>query len=418
MKNTKNLLGWSLAAAVLFAPSVVWAAGFANTAHSGTATGMAGVGTANPDEPNANFYNPASMVFREQWNVYAGPTLIAPSVSFEGPDGATAETISQVFPPPNFHVAVPFADNYAFGVGVTLPWGLGIDWGDWQGRENFRSQSLQTFNVNPNFAYKLPMLNLSFAAGVQVLYSTLEQTRNIILRDDQEVDIILGGGGFGLGGTFAAMFQVTEGITLGLNYRSGATINYEGHAVFNGVEDTPFESALIDQEIATDISIPHTINLGLGYQATDDLWLGLDLNYMTWSVYDQIEVRWGEQSPEGAPGETEPSLVVPANWNDAFAVRVGGQYEVISDLKLRFGFAFDMTPVPDETVGPSLPDNNRFVFALGAGYSTLGFRADIGYNFIYLQPREVPLRAGENDSVAGTYQLMSHLVGINIGYGF
>ncbi len=414
MKTTKNFLGWTLAAALLVAPSTVWAAGFANTAQSATATGMAGVGTANPDEPNSNFYNPASMVFRDQWNIYAGPTVIMPSVSFQSIDGSReADTVSQVFPPPNFNVAVPFGDNYAAGLGVTLPWGLGIDWGDWEGRETFRSQSLQTINVNPSFAYKVPVLNLSFAAGLQVLYSTLEQRRNIILPQGDEAEVILGGQGFGLGGTFGAMYRVTDGITLGLNYRSGGTINYSGHAVFEGVEGTPLESVLVDQEISTDINLPHTINLGLGYSVTDELWLGLDFNYMTWSVYDQIEVRWSEQSPEGDSGSTDPSLVVPADWEDAFAVRFGGQYSVMNDLNLRFGFTYDRTPVPDETVGPSLPDNDRFVFALGVGYSTLGIRADLGYNYVYLNQREI-----RNETYPGDYQLSSHLVGINVGYGF
>lgn len=413
MNTTKKVLLAGLASAAFLAPQTALGAGFASTAQSATATGMAGTAVANPDEPNANFYNPASMVFREDFNVSAGLTLIIPSVSFEGPDGSTAETLSQIFPPPNFSLTVPFAERFAVGLGVTLPWGLGIAWPeDWEGRENFISQDLQTLNVNPNVAYRIPGINLGIAAGAQVMASALRQERRIILREDREVDVILGGQGYGVGATFAVMYQVSDW-TVGLNYRSGATLNYEGRAHFSGAEDTPFSGRFVDQDITTSITVPHTVNLGVGFRPMEKLFLSIEANYMTWSDYDEVEVLFSEQSPQGEPGDREPSLLVAADWQDALAFRIGGEYELISDLKARIGFAFDMTPVPDETVGPSLPDNDRFVFAAGIGYTFLGARADLGYQFVYLNPREI-----RNDTVNGTYQLSSHVVGLNIGYGF
>ena len=415
MMKKKYIVGWGLATALMVAPAAAFAAGFANTAQSATASGMSGVATGNADEPNANFYNPASMIFREDFNVYAGPTLIAPSVSYTSPDGTSeASTVAQVFPPPNFSLAVPFADSFALGVGVTLPWGLAIDWDNWENRETFRSQGLQTININPNFAYKIPGLDLGVAAGVQVLHSTLSQRRSVFLREDTEVDVNLAGSGVGVGGTFAAMFKATDEITLGLNYRSGARINYEGTARFGNhndeeqftdPNDTPFAASFVDQDITTTINIPHTVNFGLGWQVLEPLWLGVDVNYMTWSVYDEIAVEFEEQGDD---------LVVNADWEDAFAFRIGGEFAVIDNLKARAGFGYDMTPVPDETVGPSLPDNDRFVFSTGVGYTKLGIRADLAYQFVYLNERVIDNEVGAD----GTYQLSSHLVGINIGYGF
>lgn len=414
MKTGRYLLGMGLAAA-LMVPQTAFAAGFANTSHSATATGMAGVAAGNPDEPNASYYNPASMVFRDSLNVYLGNTTILPSVSYVSPDGEISEqTESQVFPPPNFHLGVPITEEFSAGIGAAYTWGLGIAWPDeWVGREVFRSQSLETFNINPAVAYKVPGLDLGVAAGMQVMLSSMRQERAIILRDDREVDVVLGGQGWGIGATAAAMFRPTSDITVGLNYRSGATLSYDGHIHYSDdVEGTPFEQRMIDQEIAADLNIPHTLNLGLGWRPIDELWLGLDVNYMTWSSYDQVEVEFSQQSPQGEPGETDPPLLIEADWEDAVAIRLGGQYDITDALMGRLGFAIDMTPVPDETVNPSLPDNNRYVFAAGVGYKLMGFRADLGYNFIYLQEREIA-----NGNVDGTYQLGSHLVGVNVGYG-
>lgn len=414
MKTTTKYLLYGAAAMFGMVPQTGWTAGFASTAQSATASGMGGVAVANPDEPNANFYNPASMAFRESFSIYLGDTIIMPAVSYESVDGGyQSETIAQVFPPPNFSLVVPFADRFAAGLGVTLPWGLGIAWpDDWAGRETFVSQDLQTLNVNPNLAYKIPGIDVAVAAGAQVMVSALTQERTIILRDDTEVDVLLGGQGVGLGATLAAMYRL-EDLTVGLNYRSGATLDYEGRAHFEGEEGTPFEPRFVDQGITTSIDIPHTVNLGLGYQLNEKLFISGEANFMTWSDYDEVEVRFGEQSPEGEPGETEPPLVVAADWEDAFAFRLGGQYELVENLQGRLGVGLDMTPVPDETVGPSLPDNNRYVFSAGLGYSVKGIRADLAYQYIYLNPREVT-----RGNVQGTYQLASHVFGVNLGYGF
>ncbi len=416
MINKRNLFGAGLAAVMLMAPQAVFAAGFANTAHSATSSGMAGVATANPDEPNSNFYNPASMTLRDQWNVYVGDTFIAPSVSYDSPDGTIeSQTVSQVFFPPNLNISVPFADDFAAGVGMTFSWGLGIEWpDDWLGRETFRAQSLQTLNVNPSVAYSVGDTGLSVGAGAQFLFTSLTQEQTTILRSDREVDVMLGGTGNGFGATFGAMYQATDEITVGLNYRSAVRLNVDGRAHFSeDVNGTPFEQRMVDQDISTSLTVPHTINAGLGWQVLEPLWLGFDINYMTWSVYDQLEVEFSEQSPEGEPGETEPPLVIDADWEDAVALRIGGQYDLHDQLRGRLGFAVDMTPVPDETVSPSLPDNNRFVFSGGLGYNYYAFRADLAYQYVYL-----PERVIDNGTVDGTYQLSSHLVGLNVGYGF
>src|SRR5690625_36544 len=116
MNKQKIFCGAALVCAALYLPQDAMAAGFANTAHSGTSTGMAGVATGNVDEPNATFYNPASMIFRDGLNVYVGDTVIIPSVSYKSPDGSvTANTVAEVFPPPNFNLTIPFGDNYAVG---------------------------------------------------------------------------------------------------------------------------------------------------------------------------------------------------------------------------------------------------------------------------------------------------------------
>jgi long-chain fatty acid transport protein len=411
MNKVKSITGFASFLAAMGIGGLAFAAGFANTAQSGTATGMAGVATANPDEPNANFYNPASMGFLEGFNLYVGPTIIAPGVNYTSPDGQIEEqTERAVFPPPNLHLAIPFGNGMAFGLGVTLPWGLAVDWpDDWVGREIFLGQSLQTLNINPNFAYRLPGIDLSLAAGVQIMRAAIVQRRAFAPREDADMAVELGGTGTGFGATAGLMFRPTETITLGLNYRIAVNVGFNGRVHFSGVEDTPFEQIMIDQPITTSVTLPHTIGAGFGWRLIEPLFVGLDVNYMTWSTYDRIVIEYEEQSPNADGGPTD----IAANWSDAIAVRLGFEYEVIPALKLRTGFAVDLTPVPAETVGPSLPDNDRFILALGMGYTWNQFRGDVGYNRVFVGERVIT-----NGNVDGTYQMGAHVLGINLGYGF
>ncbi len=400
------------------------AAGFQNMSQSATANGMGSVGTGNPDEPNANFYNPANMAFSEGFNLYVGNTNLLPTSSYTNANGETTSTERALFPPPNLHIAAPILDTgFAVGLGVTLPYGLGITWDDdWEGRGAVITQQLQTLNVNPNVAYRLPMLDLSFAIGVQIFASSVELKRKTILRDDTEVTAHLGGNGTGFGVTASAMYKASQALSIGLNFRSGSSINYTGRANFSGEEGTPFESTFVDQDISTTINIPHAVTLGIGYKISEQLFIGADVNFTTWSDYDKVELQFSRDCPAGAatcdstrPGETNPpTTTIPADWNDAMAFRLGAQYDVNELLSVRLGLVYDMTPVPEQTLAPSLPDNNRIAIAGGLGFNLpFTLRADLGYQYVHALEREVT-----SNALPGTYNTSAHVLGLNVGYGF
>lgn len=411
MNRTKIIAALAGVFALVGFSEAAQAAGFSNMAQSGTATGMGTVGTANPDEPNSNFYNPAAMALRDRFNLYIGASLIIPTVEYTSPTGIEAETESRTFLPPNLSLEVPLGGGLAVGLGFTMPWGLAIEWPeDWVGRDEFISQDLRTYNINPNVAYRLPGINLAIAGGAQIMFAEITQVRGLRLApglDDMSTEF--SGTGNGFGGTAGLIYQPVEPVSLALNYRSAVKLNFDGDVEFRGVEGTPFEPFFVDQPITTNFTVPHTITAGLGWQVLRPLFIGVDVNYMTWSTYDRIELEYEEQSPEPDGGPT----VIVANWEDAWAFRIGAEFEVIQNLKLRTGFAYDMTPIPDETVGPSLPDNDRFVIAAGVGYTYRGIRADLGYQRIIVEERVIA-----NGTVDGTYQMGSDVVGLNIGYGF
>lgn len=402
------------------------AAGFQNMSHSATANAMGSMGTANPDEPNSSFYNGANLALRDGFEIYVGDTVLIPTSTYQPLEGGEkTSTVSQVFPPPNLHMGLPIdlkgAGTIGVGMGITLPYGLGIAWpDDWEGRALIIAQDLQTYNFNPNVSYKVPNLDLALGVGAQIYHSNVRLERDVVLRDDTSVRSVITGSGQGYGATASLMYKPNNSVSLGLNYRSAVTLDIEGSAKFTGEEGTPFEQTFTDQGGSTAINIPHALTLGVGW-TYDKVFVGLDVNYTTWSRNQQTVLEFSEPCLEGSTtcdfgvdSTDPPTTVITSNWNDAMAFRVGFQYEAIENLKLRAGFVYDMTPVPEQTLSPSLPDNNRAVISTGVGYTYKSVRADLGYQYVSAIERRVE----DNQNLPGVYKTSAHVFGLNLGYGF
>jgi long-chain fatty acid transport protein len=403
-----------VAAGLIAVPATAMGAGFQNSGQSATSSAMGYTGAANPDEPNASFYNPASMGFREGFEIYLGDTIILPSTTYS-PNGGGDEvaTKSQVFPPPNAHVAYTdiAGSGVSAGLGMTFSYGLGIAWPeDWVGRTNIKSQDLQTININPSVAYKIPGVDLSVAAGAQVINGTVELNQSIALSDDQFVEAQLAGSGWGFGATAGVMYQPLEELTLGLNYRSRATLNIDdGRIHFEGEENTSFNSTFRDNPGSTEMTLPDLITFGVGYQL-DKLFLTAQADYTTWSTYDTLKLDIDTGGDEDALSELE----IKNNWENAMAFRLGAQYEITDGVKARLGAAYDMTPIPDDTVNASLPGNDRVAGTLGFGYTWEDLRVDAAYSLVTALERDIQ----NNRAPSGTYSTTASSFSLNLGYGY
>ncbi|MFB6351500.1 MAG: OmpP1/FadL family transporter, partial [Bradymonadaceae bacterium] len=264
----QGLILAGVAAASIGAPSTARAAGFQNSGQSATSTAMGGDQVA---------------------------------------------TKSTVFPPPNAHVGYTLDENLSIGIGAAFPFGLGVTWpDDWVGREDIQHQSLRTLDVTPAVAFTIPDTEFTVAAGAQLAFSSVELRRSIILRSDTEIQTHLGGNGFGAGGLAGLLYQPTDNLTFGLNYRSAIDIDYDGRVHFEGEEGTPFESQFVDGGVSTSLTLPHTIGLGAGWQL-DRLFLELDFAYTTWSTYDEVVIQFDKDRPQ-------PTSTIQNNWNDSGAV--------------------------------------------------------------------------------------------------
>lgn len=402
------------------------AGGFAINENSARAMGMGGAFTAIADSPSAVFWNPAGLALLHGLNLELGLTYITVGASYTGQvpeqDGVEAQidAVRGHFPIPNLHASYSLHERVAVGLGVYLPYGLTSEWESqvevngasmgWWGRSLIKKISLQTLYINPTVAVKLHdriYLGLGFTAVQGAV--TLERAVSLSLDPADDVDFKMSGEDFAFGATAGLLVKVLPDLlNAGVTFRSGVSFTFEGNAAFTqggsgAAVPAGLRTRLKDGPGQADLTLPHVVSFGVAGFPIDGLSVGFALDVVTWSSYDKLEIRFSE-NPELNTSE-------PKNWNNTLTIRLGGEYNILKDnLPVRLGFIFDQSPVPSETLGPELPDGDRYEFSVGAGYKFWKMSVDLAYQFLFTG--DVQSSAA---SLPGTYNTSAHLLGLSLG---
>jgi long-chain fatty acid transport protein len=388
--------------------------------------GMAGAFTAVANTPAAGFFNPAGLATLDGFQVEAGLTIITPGATYQGiaPGTNTEVEVSPnrlFFYLPNFHASYRVHDRIAVGLSSYVPYGLTMEWPKevtvdgkprgWWGRGIIQRIGLQTFFINPTVAGKIHE-RIYVGAGLTIIKGTVELNRAVTMSADpaDDIEVDLTGDDWSFGATAGVLVKVLPKLlNVGVGYRSGASFTFAGNAAFTkdgSADNIPagLRTRLTDGPGEADLTLPHVISFGVAAFPFEPLTIGFGFDVITWSSYDKLEIRF--------PENPELNSVEPKDWNNTICIRLGAEYNVLPKLPVRVGFIFDQGPPPPSTVGPELPDGDRYEFTVGVGYSMWGFRADVAYQYLLtgdIQPSETaPLQ--------GTYRSDAHLLGLSVGF--
>ncbi len=395
----------ALACSLFIAPQAAYSAGFAVDSQSATAAAMGGVGVANPDETHMTHYNPA-MTPDYDLVISLGGLPSLRTVDFTDTSGARTDGELTVSPHPAFHASGSY-ENFGFGFGVSTPFATKVEYpSDWQGNTLVNRTSLLVLNFQPTVAYKLGDSGLSVSGGAQILWSNFDREGSINV-GGESANAELSMSGVGFGGSGAIYYDSGSGITFGLTYLSAAKVEHEGDATFGGT----VLGGLSDQTATLDVTLPHRLTLGIGYDV-DNLWVGVDVGLTLWSSFDSPRVRFSESCQPGSQtcdpvlDDTDPpSVAVGSNWEDVPSFRFGASYTALDMLQFRAGIGILPTPVPDKTAGPSVPQGDQTVLGTGVGFLGENLRIDVAYQFIG-SSRDV-----QNDTIEGSFRSFEHVLG-------
>ena len=417
----RSLIALALAL-VPFGAGTAWAGGF-NIYEMGTrATALGGAFTATADDASALFYNPAALAWQDsEWEVSGNLSLISPGSKFARANGvevlypgdATSETADAVFPPTGAYLSYRMSDHpVAFGVGFFTPFGLGIEWDDpetFAGRPLATNSQIQGYYVSPMVAWA-PHEKVSISGGVHLVKTHLKLERYVTLPLGQNVGefVLEGTSGWDVGFAGGVMFNPTEELSLGLNYKGGVTNSFEDQDA-----DLTFFSGSpgISSNVSGDLEFPTILAGGVAYDFTPRLRAEFDLVWFQWSVFDEVALDFDYD-----PFDT--TLV--ENYDDALQYRAGVQYALNDAWRIMGGFVFDNTPQPVDSISPLLPDADRLDYSAGFTWARDTLELSAAYMLVDFQERStVEGGVGQNpEGFDGSYRSIAHIFSLGVSYGF
>jgi long-chain fatty acid transport protein len=406
--------------------STTWAGGFELYEFGARASALSGAVTARAWDASTIFYNPAGLAFLSGTRFYGGVTFITATNIYQGPEpilgGEKHETLDAIHHPIGIYFSHQFTDDLFAGIGVTNPFGLGLEWDkeDFPGRGVAFNTDLKSFYISPVVAYKLTD-NLSISGGLDLVLGTVTLERSVYPFADETspgIEVartkIEGTSNLAVGFTASAMYQ-TEELGLGFLYRHSVDNKLEDGDVTWEYLDTPFQdfaaASLNFTKVSTELSFPNFFAVGVYYRFLENMGIEVDYMWYNWSVFDELLFTFEDDAGNTA----EQSL--PENYEDSMQFRVGVHYDFTPEFQLRLGYIYDETPQPVSSMSPLLPDNDRNDFSIGFGYTMDNMQFDIGYMIVDFGERSTVVDGvGQNDSgFDGTYASVAHLLFISYG---
>ncbi len=405
-------------------PTLSQGAGFALIQQGTAAMAQGNAFVAEADDPSAIYYNPAGLNQIKKPQAYVATFLNYPDREYKGPGGGDSETRPRLYHTAAFYLVFPVQERVAFGLGYFSPFGLGTDWpGDWAGRYITTYSKLKTYVLNPVISLKLTD-NLSVAGGVNFMYSDVQLRRKvpIIQRPLLDGKSDLEGSGTGIGANFGLLYEPLEGLKFGLAYRSHIEVDHDGRLVLSfpaflrGIQPRAVQGT-------ANLVFPPSITFGVSVSRFQPWTFNFDATWTGWSTYKTLTLKLDQ--PVIVNGQFATSIVTEKNWHDAWALRFGVNYRLNEKMKIRAGYTFDMTPVPDSTLEPQVPDANRHIFAVGSELKIWRLTLAFAYNFILNESRDKDNLIGTNGvplpqpaQVNGTYRSNTHSLGLSTTFHF
>jgi long-chain fatty acid transport protein len=419
------IVGAALASAGASVAHAVGAGGFTTQLVSARALGRANAFVAQVNDATAVTFNPAALTQIRATEISAGITPLNPTMKYTSPVGTEDLAVRSISVIPNFFAASKLGqENWAFGIGATVPYGGSTEWErDSQVRYVTTRSNLQVINFEPTVAYRLSP-KLSLGLGLDYFYSPkLEQARmvNAQLLDgpgapDGVSVIDASGDGWGL--SLGALWKPGERHRVGLSYRSPVTVNYAGTTSLSKLSGT-LAAVFGGPEYSTGgrgkLTYPGSVTVGYGFQATRRWALELDLEWTGWSSFDEVMLEFEETDPlrlsilnSGNP--------TPKEWKDVFSIALGTEYELASRVFLRGGYYYFDNPVPNSTFDPSLPDSDVHGFTLGLGVPAGPLDVDLAYKNYFFETRRVDNGVGDMSGgpIDGTYRTSANTFAVSV----
>lgn len=428
----------AIAVAAAFA-STAHAAGFMLTEQSAGSLGRAyaGAGVDGTDLSGV-YYNPATMVLHKGTAIQMGFVGIGLNLDYVGEDAngnevtANGREKSQAIP--HGYIVHQINDKVWFGLGMTVPFGMGTEYDDnWAGNEHGISATILTFDLNPNFAFKLSeKFSVGVGASIQYAAADLKIRKNITddlankgipvkdasVRSEIDADSIAWGWNVGM------MWSPLENLRFGVSYRSQIQHDAEGDLTIDQLSATAADGSDLSQYLggilsqmkaygdmdgAASVTAPAWAMASVAWDVNDLVSLYGTFRWTDWSSFDELKID----------GNGETKSTIPNKWRDTYLGSVGMDLRLTDWWTLRGGIAYESSPIANpRTRTAIIPDADRWWFAIGSSFKwSDNFQTDV--SFAHLHGVHERNLYDSNGNKEGRFRkLDAYLLGLQMVYKF
>lgn len=434
----------AIAVAAAFA-STAHAAGFMLTEQSAGSLGRAyaGAGVDGTDLSGV-YYNPATMVLHKGTAIQMGFVGIGLNLDYVGEDAngnevtANGREKSQAIP--HGYIVHQINDKVWFGLGMTVPFGMGTEYDDnWAGNEHGISATILTFDLNPNFAFKLSeKFSVGVGASIQYAAADLKIRKNITgdvnkalageglqvqdasVRSEIDADSIAWGWNVGM------MWSPLENLRFGVSYRSKIQHDAEGDLSIDQLSVTPDKVGNIDltqivggalsqkraygdMDGSASVTAPAWAMASVAWDVNDLVSLYGTFRWTDWSSFDELKID----------GNGETKSTIPNKWRDTYLGSVGMDLRLTDWWTLRGGIAYESSPIANpRTRTAIIPDADRWWFAIGSSFKwSDNFQTDVSFAHLH-GVHERNLYDSNGDKEGRFRKLDAYLLGLQMVYKF
>lgn len=433
----------AIAVAAAFA-STAHAAGFMLTEQSAGSLGRAyaGAGVDGTDLSGV-YYNPATMVLHKGTAVQLGLVGVGLNLDYAGENDVDANGRNKAEVIPHGYFIHQINDKVWFGLGVTVPFGMGTEYDDqWDQADRGISANIMTVDINPNFAFKLnEKFSVGFGASIQYAQADLKKRTNLgeatgiaalnTVSAEGEIDADSIAWGWNVG----FMWSPVENFRVGVSYRSQIRHDAEGDFTMSDPRTTMAE---VGGEIVTfpgwgapvtgaqgdmlnfsangyaTVTAPAWAMASVAWDVNELVSLYGTFRWTDWSSFDELEITSDHNLMGHMAGET-----ITNKWRDTYLGSLGMDLRLTDWWTLRGGIAYESSPIANPNYRTAIiPDADRWWFAIGSSFKwSDNFQTDI--SFAHLHGVHERNLYGADGSKDGRFRkLDAYLLGAQMVYKF
>jgi len=322
-------------------------------------------------------------------------------------------------------VAFKLSDKISIGVGLSYIWGqMDLD--------------MVKLGFNPTLEEVeiAPGMSMSRWAALQAGLAQMGVALPALTADQHRIPVenILSGDGSAYGINFGLHFNLSEKFSIGLSGRYSTDLKMTGTftqnyimsgdptkaGILTAVPDIVFADAsdptgtankmqilslfsgqsipnIDNADVEADLPLPMNLGGGIAFKPSPKLTLTADVSWTNWASWDEIVVR-----VDGGD-----DLTLKENWANTIEMGAGFEWMAkesdASQIFLRGGFYTVDTPVPDESLNPTLLDpNRRYIVTGGLGLNLGKVSFNLAGEYVLFGDKELPASGYEFDTATGT----------------